>query len=108
MVLVERRSLRLRRRILGRTVCRSSSTSPNVVKQATLVYCFRPRPWRSALLLAGSQRPFATWGRIISDGQDYITAAWWLVTCPASDRLVVGRNLLGDGLRDRPAAEEGA
>ena len=29
---------------------------------------------------AGPQRPFATWGRIISDGQDYITTSWWLVT----------------------------
>ena len=48
---------------------------------------------------------FATWGRIISDGQDYITTSWWLVTLPGLVivLLVVGVNLLGDGLRDRPA-----
>ncbi len=52
---------------------------------------------------AGPQRPFATWGRIISDGQDYITTSWWLVTLPGLVivLLVVGVNLLGDGLRDR-------
>jgi peptide/nickel transport system permease protein len=51
---------------------------------------------------AGPQRPFATWGRIISDGQDYVTTSWWLVTLPglAIALLVVGVNLLGDGLRD--------
>ena len=35
-----------------------------------------------SFLGAGPQRPFATWGRIISDGQDYITTSWWLVTLP--------------------------
>ncbi len=52
---------------------------------------------------AGPQRPFATWGRIISDGQDYVTTSWWLVTLPGLviALLVVGVNLLGDGLRDR-------
>jgi peptide/nickel transport system permease protein len=52
---------------------------------------------------AGPQRPFATWGRIISDGQDYVTSSWWLVTLPGLviALLVVGVNLLGDGLRDR-------
>ncbi|MBD0322195.1 MAG: hypothetical protein ICV72_02265, partial [Aldersonia sp.] len=50
--------------------------------------------------------PFATWGRIIADGQDYITTSWWLVTLPGLVivLLVVGVNLLGDGLRDRPAS----
>ena len=61
---------------------------------------------------AGPQRPFATWGRIISDGQDYITTSWWLVTLPGLviALLVVGVNLLGDGLRDRTRrrATEGA
>ena len=60
---------------------------------------------------AGPQRPFATWGRIISDGQDYITTSWWLVTLPGLVivLLVVGVNLLGDGLRDRiPAGREPA
>ena len=51
---------------------------------------------------AGPQRPFATWGRIISDGQDYITTSWWLVTLPGLVivLMVVGVKLLGDGMRD--------
>jgi peptide/nickel transport system permease protein len=49
-------------------------------------------------------------GRIISDGQNYITTSWWLVTLPGLVilLLVVGVNLLGDGLRDRPQRRKGA
>ena len=55
-----------------------------------------------SFLGAGPQRPFATWGRIISDGQDFITTAWWVVTIPGLfiAVLVIGVNLLGDGIRD--------
>src|SRR3712207_458752 len=81
---------------------------PNVVRQATLVVLLllaQAVLLESALsyLGAGPERPFATWGRIISDGQDYITTAWWLVTLPGLFivLLVVGVNLVGDGLRDR-------
>ena len=57
---------------------------------------------------AGPQRPFATWGRIIADGQDYITTSWWIVTLTGLMivLLVVGVNLLGDGLSDRPAGSK--
>jgi len=82
---------------------------PNVLKQATLVVLLllaQAVLLESALsfLGAGPQRPFATWGRIISDGQDYVTTAWWMVTLPGLFivLLVVGVNLLGDALRDRP------
>ena len=82
---------------------------PNVIKQVTLVVLLllaQAVLLESALsfLGAGPQRPFATWGRIISDGQDYITTAWWLVTLPGLVivLMVVGVNLFGDGLRDRP------
>lgn len=81
---------------------------PNVVRPASLVVLLllaQAVLLESALsfLGAGPQRPFATWGRIISDGQDYITTSWWLVTLPGLVIvvLVVGVNLLGDGLRDR-------
>lgn len=83
---------------------------PNIVKQASLVVLLllaQAVLLESALsyLGAGPERPFATWGRIISDGQDYITTSWWLVTLPGLFivLLVVGVNLLGDGLRDRTA-----
>lgn len=80
---------------------------PNVIAQAIVVVLLllaQAVLLESALsfLGAGPQRPFPTWGRIISDGQDVITSAWWLVTLPGVviATLVVGVNLLGDGLRD--------
>ncbi len=57
-----------------------------------------------SFLGAGVQRPYPTWGGIISDGRElFVTGTWWLVTIPgiAIALLVVGVNLLGDGLRDR-------
>ncbi|MBN6040941.1 ABC transporter permease [Amycolatopsis sp. 195334CR] len=81
---------------------------PNVVRQTSLVVLLllaQAVLLESALsyLGAGPERPFATWGRLISDGQDYVTTSWWLVTLPGLVivLLVVGVNLLGDGLRDR-------
>ncbi|WP_432563786.1 ABC transporter permease [Kineococcus sp. SYSU DK003] len=110
LVLVERekpyvaaaRTLGLRRSgILAKHVV------PNVLPQTMLVVLLllaQAVLLESALsfLGAGPQRPFATWGRIVSDGQDYIGTAWWLVTAPglAIVLLVVGVNLLGDALRD--------
>ena len=57
-----------------------------------------------SFLGAGVQRPYPTWGGIISDGRElFVTGKWWLVTIPGVviALLVVGVNLLGDGLRDR-------
>ncbi|MFC9835764.1 ABC transporter permease [Rhodococcus sp. NPDC127530] len=95
---------------LGRTAILLRHVVPNIIKQASLVVLLllaQAVLLESALsyLGAGPQRPFATWGRIISDGQDYITTSWWLVTLPGLVivLLVIGVNLLGDGLRDRPA-----
>jgi peptide/nickel transport system permease protein len=93
---------------LGATAILLRHIVPNVIKQVSLVVLLllaQAVLLESALsyLGAGPQRPFATWGRIISDGQDYVTTSWWLVTLPglAIALLVVGVNLLGDGLRDR-------
>ncbi|KMO69551.1 ABC transporter permease [Mycolicibacterium obuense] len=87
---------------------------PNIVKQVSLVVMLllaQAVLLESALsyLGAGPQRPFATWGRIISDGQDYVTTSWWLVTLPGLviAVLVVGVNLLGDGMRDRTGGSKG-
>lgn len=95
--------------ILGRHVI------PNIIRPASLVVLLllaQAVLLESALsfLGAGPQRPFATWGRIISDGQDYLTTSWWLVTLPGLviALLVVGVNLLGDGLRDRTRPRKGA
>ena len=88
---------------------------PNIVRQVSLVILLllaQAVLLESALsyLGAGPQRPFATWGRIISDGQNYVTTSWWLVTLPGLVivLLVVGVNLLGDGLRDRTRRRKGA
>ncbi|GAA3768540.1 ABC transporter permease [Plantactinospora mayteni] len=88
---------------------------PNVIKRATVVVLLllaQAVLLESALsyLGAGPQRPFATWGRIISDGQDFVTTSWWLVTMPGLviAILVVGVNLFGDGLRDRVRRRKGS
>ncbi len=88
---------------------------PNIIKQASLVIFLllaQAVLLESALayLGAGPQRPFATWGRIISDGQDYITTSWWIVTLTGLVivLLVVGVNLIGDGFRDRNPRRKGA
>jgi peptide/nickel transport system permease protein len=88
---------------------------PNIIRPASLVI---PLLLAQAVLLesalsylgAGPERPFVTWGRIISDGQNYITTSWWLVTIAGLviALLVVGVNLLGDALRDRTPRPKGA
>lgn len=50
----------------------------------------------------GSEIPQATLGNIVADGRTAITSAWWVTTLPGLVILLVvmGFNLLGDGLRD--------
>jgi ABC-type dipeptide/oligopeptide/nickel transport system permease subunit len=50
----------------------------------------------------GISPPTPTWGRMLSEGQDYYITAPWLVAAPATIILlsVWGFNLLGEGLRD--------
>lgn len=50
-----------------------------------------------------SQAGLAEWGRIVSDGQDGITAGWWWIsTFPGAMIFLwaLSFNLVGDGLRD--------
>ena len=51
----------------------------------------------------GVQPPTASWGSMLSDGQQYVASAWWLATFPgfALFGLVLAVNLLGDSVRDR-------
>ncbi len=48
------------------------------------------------------QSSLPTWGGMLSDGREFMRQAWWLATFPgiAISVLVLGANLLGDGLRD--------
>jgi len=49
---------------------------------------------------AGPHTP--EWGRMVAEGRNYMTTAWWMITFPglAIFLTVLGFNLLGDGLRD--------
>jgi peptide/nickel transport system permease protein len=95
--------------ILGRHVV------PNILQQVLVVVLLllaQAVLLESALsfLGAGVQRPYPTWGGIISDGRElFVTGKPWLVTVPgfAIALLVVGVNLLGDGLRDRVRRAKG-
>ena len=50
----------------------------------------------------GIQPPQPSWGVMLAEGRDYLSNAWWLATMPgiAISLVVLGANLLGDGLRD--------
>ena len=50
----------------------------------------------------GIQPPQPSWGVMLAEGRDYLSNAWWLATIPgmAISLVVLGANLLGDGLRD--------
>ena len=61
--------------------------------------------WIAALGFLGVwvQPPQPEWGAILNDGQNYITLAWWITVFPGVflALLVIGVNLIGDGLRDQ-------
>jgi peptide/nickel transport system permease protein len=50
----------------------------------------------------GAQDPTPDWGLMVSQGQQFFTTHWWLVTFPGAAIVftAVAFNLLGDGLRD--------
>ena len=50
----------------------------------------------------GVQAPRPSWGLMLAEGRDYLSNAWWLATSPGImiSLVVLGANLLGDGLRD--------
>ena len=50
----------------------------------------------------GAQPPTPEWGRMLSEGREFLATAWWIATFPgiAIFVTVMGLNLLGDGLRD--------
>ncbi len=50
----------------------------------------------------GAQPPSPEWGLMVSDGRDYLVDQWWVSTLPGVAILIVvlGFNLIGDGIRD--------
>jgi peptide/nickel transport system permease protein len=60
--------------------------------------------WAAALsfLGLGSQPPTPEWGRMLSEGRNFLREQWWIATFPGLAIMitVLAMNLLGDGLRD--------
>jgi peptide/nickel transport system permease protein len=50
----------------------------------------------------GAQPPTPEWGLMVSEGRSFLMDQWWIATFPAVAilLLVLGFNLLGDGVRD--------
>lgn len=50
----------------------------------------------------GVQAPEPEWGLMVSEGQNYVNSAWWVVTIPGVAILLtaLGFNLIGESLRD--------
>lgn len=50
----------------------------------------------------GSQPPTPEWGRMLSEGRQYLRDQWWIATFPGLAIMVtvLAMNMLGDGLRD--------
>ncbi len=50
----------------------------------------------------GAQPPSPEWGLMVSDGRNYLVDHWWVSTLPGTAILIVvlGFNLVGDGIRD--------
>jgi peptide/nickel transport system permease protein len=50
----------------------------------------------------GVQPPTPSWGNMLSEGQNYLTTAWWIATFPglALMAMIFSCNFIGDWLRD--------
>jgi peptide/nickel transport system permease protein len=50
----------------------------------------------------GVQPPTPSWGNMLSEGQNYLTTAWWIATFPglALMSMIFSCNFIGDWLRD--------
>ncbi len=56
----------------------------------------------------GEQPPTPSLGTMVADGAKYIPAQWWISICPALAIMIIvlGFNLLGDGVKDMLSSEE--
>ena len=88
-------------RILGRHVL-PNVAGPILVIATMLVAQMILAESVLSYLGAGISPPAATWGHMLFEGQDYLSAAPWIAGAPgvAIVLAVVGFNLLGEGLRD--------
>jgi len=80
---------------------------PNIISPALVLFTFSFAQFiilESALsfLGLGVPPPTPTWGRMLYDGRDYLTVAWWIITFAGLCIMVttLSVNFVGDGLRD--------
>ena len=79
-----------------------NSLSPLIV-QCTFVVAFAVLAEASLSFLgAGVPAGTPTWGNMVSEGQAYLSRAWWITIFPGTMLFltVMAINLIGDGLRD--------
>lgn len=69
----------------------SFAVSTNIIYEAALTF-----------LGVGVSPKTPTWGSMLADGRDYLSAGWWIATWPGLAIMVcvLGINLFGDWLRD--------
>jgi peptide/nickel transport system permease protein len=80
---------------------------PNIIAPALVIFTFGFAQFiilESSLsfLGLGVPPPTPTWGRMLYDGRDYMTVAWWMITFPGVAIMLttLSLNFIGDGLRD--------
>jgi ABC-type dipeptide/oligopeptide/nickel transport system permease subunit len=80
---------------------------PNIIAPALVLFTFGFAQFiilESALsfLGLGVPPPTPTWGRMLYDGRDFLTVAWWMITLPGLFIMItaLSLNFIGDGLRD--------
>jgi peptide/nickel transport system permease protein len=90
-----------RRRIIFRHILPNSIT-PLIVQVSLDVGGVILTASALSFLGLGAQDPTPDWGLMVSEGQNYFTTSWWVVTFPGLAILLTAFafNLLGDGLRD--------
>ena len=80
---------------------------PNVIT-ASIVYAMADIALYIGLAAAlsflglGAKPPEPEWGAMITEGQAYITTAWWMSVFPGLAMVItgIGLSLIGDGLAD--------
>lgn len=89
------------RRIIARHILPNVTASIIVIGSVTVANLILFEASLSFLGL-GVPPPTPTWGRMVFDGLEYVSTAWWIPLFPgvAVMLTVLGSNLVGDWLRD--------
>jgi peptide/nickel transport system permease protein len=109
ILVVKQKEFVLAARVIGMRDLRviSAHVLPNVIT-ASIVYAMADIALYIGLAAAlsflglGAKPPDPEWGAMITEGQAYITTAWWMSVFPGLAMVVtgIGLSLIGDGLAD--------